>query len=137
MKRITQWVVVCLLAIAFAWDIIAQTFGGLETTMSALAWQVSEDYPIVAPITGVIMGHLFSGPGKNKGFEQRYKPWLIGITAGMVVALLILEGFGLFGSPQATIDRLRSPELAFVRLIMGAFAGRWLWGDPRRNLKDV
>jgi hypothetical protein len=59
---VTQYVAWLLFACTVAvgvYDIYASQSGGGLETVSAYAWRISREYPILPFIAGIVIGHLF------------------------------------------------------------------------------
>jgi len=64
--KITKWVFLSALGIVLLWDLAAQLFGGLESTVSWAIWDWTNEFAFVSFLVGFVCGHLFWGaPYRN------------------------------------------------------------------------
>lgn len=60
-KKISGRVVLGAMGIVLLWDLFAQIFGGLETTVSNVIWEFNRENQWVGYLIGLFNGHLLWG----------------------------------------------------------------------------
>jgi len=134
MKKITQILVLTTIPLLVLWDVLAEAIEGTPSTVSGFIWTMNAQYSILAPATGFVMGHLFSGPGQWKGLELKYRPYLRWVFMGLLLTLFGFEFAMRSGIHTDLVINIQSAQMSFVRFIIGAGTGRWIWGQPKKGL---
>lgn len=58
-KTATAYILVINLILLILWDVIAEIYGGNESTISVTLWEWVDAYPGLAIAFGILLGHLF------------------------------------------------------------------------------
>jgi len=72
-KKISGRVIIGAVAIVFLWDLFAQIFGGLETTVSNVIWEFNRENQWVGYLVGLMNGHLLWGSPYAKDKKKLIK----------------------------------------------------------------